>query len=88
MPLYSGDTAVYKGWADSILSVNWIHHTQRAKWSFEASLIDLGVMTKKKIENVYAKVDKLLEEGVQFAEDSPYPDASELLDDVYYVEGV
>lgn len=56
--------------------------------SFEAALIDLGVMTKKKIENVYTKVNNLLKEGIQFAEDSPYPDPSELLDDVYYVEGV
>jgi pyruvate dehydrogenase E1 component alpha subunit len=55
--------------------------------SFEAKLIDLGVMTQKKIDNVYAKVNNLVQEGIQFAEDSPYPDPSVLLDNVYCETG-
>jgi TPP-dependent pyruvate/acetoin dehydrogenase alpha subunit len=55
--------------------------------TFEARLIDLGVMTEKKIENVYSKVNELVKEGIRFAEDSPYPDPSELLDNVYSVKG-
>ena len=54
---------------------------------FEKNLIDLKVMTKKKIDNVYAAVDAELEEAVEFAEQSPYPDPAELLDNVYWVEG-
>ena len=55
--------------------------------TFEAQLIELGVMTRKKIDNVYDRVDDLVREGVQFAENSPYPEPSELLDDVYCVPG-
>ena len=54
---------------------------------FEKNLIDLKVMTKKKIDNVYAAVDAELEEAVDFAEQSPYPDPAELLDNVYWEEG-
>jgi pyruvate dehydrogenase E1 component alpha subunit len=54
---------------------------------FEKNLIDLKVMTKKKIDNVYAAVDAELEEAVEFAEQSPYPDPAELLDNVYWEEG-
>jgi len=55
--------------------------------SFEAKLIELGVLTQKKIDNIYAKVNDLVQEGIQFAEDSPYPDPSELLDNVYCETG-
>ena len=55
--------------------------------AFEANLIELGVLTQKKIDNLYSKINKEIEEAIQFAEDSPYPDASELLEDVYS-EGV
>ena len=54
---------------------------------FEKNLIDLKVMTQKKIDNVYAAVDAELEEAVEFAEQSPYPDPAELLDNVYWEEG-
>ena len=40
-------------------------------------------MTKKKIDNVYAKVNKDIEEAIAFAEASPYPEPSELLENVY-----
>ncbi len=51
--------------------------------SFEANLIDMGITTKQKITNVYKKIDAEIEEAVKFAEESPYPDVSELLEDVY-----
>lgn len=43
-------------------------------------------MTEAEIENVEAEIKKVVEEAVQFAEESPYPDASELYKDVYVQE--
>ena len=54
--------------------------------SFESRLIQLGVMTQKKIDSVRAKIDKEIEEAIKFAEDSPYPDPKDLLDNVYCVK--
>ena len=56
--------------------------------AFEKSLIELGVMTAKKIANIYDKVDKDVEAGIKFAKDSPYPNPEDLLDNVYCVKGV
>jgi pyruvate dehydrogenase E1 component alpha subunit len=39
--------------------------------------------TEKEIEAIEERVNTLVEESVQFAEESPYPDASELYEDVY-----
>jgi pyruvate dehydrogenase E1 component alpha subunit len=53
--------------------------------SFEAVLVKQGVLTAKKIENVYARADEEIKEGVAFAESSPFPTAEDLLEDVYFV---
>jgi len=53
--------------------------------SFEALLIKQGVSTQKKIENVYARVNEEIIEGVAFAESSPFPTEEDLLQDVYFV---
>ena len=55
--------------------------------SFENQLVKMKVMTKKKIENVYSRVNKDIEEAIKFAEDSPFPEPADLLDDVYYIGG-
>ncbi len=76
------------------MGLNYRTDEELEKWkkrdpiqSFEAELIKLGVMTQKQIDKVYSKVNDLVEEGVQFAEDSPFPEPSELLEDVYCVKG-
>ncbi len=51
--------------------------------AFEKRLIELGVMTQKKIDNVYAKTNTEIEEAIAFAEASPYPEPHELLENVY-----
>lgn len=61
--------------------------TRDAIDTFEARLIELGVTTQKKIDNLYAKVNEEIREGIQFAEDSPFPEPEDLLDNVYYVGG-
>ena len=53
--------------------------------SFETLLVKQGVLTAKKIENVYARANDEIKEGVAFAESSPFPTAEDLLEDVYFV---
>lgn len=55
--------------------------------AFEKNLIDLKIMTQRKIDGIHAEVNDQIEEAVEFAEQSPYPDPSVLLDDVYFVRG-
>ena len=52
---------------------------------FEEKLIAQGVLTAEGLEEIKARVKKELEEAVSFAESSPPPDPSELLEDVYTV---
>ena len=57
---------------------------------FKADLIKEGTLTEKAFQTLQAEVDKTLAEAEKFAiEDSPYPDPSEVMDDVYagWVEG-
>ena len=51
--------------------------------SFEASLISQGVMTDRSVKAVYTRVNREITAGIEFAEKSPYPEASELLENVY-----
>lgn len=53
----------------------------------EARLPELGVMTVEQIGAVHAEIEAQIEEAIQFAEDSPLPDAAILLDDVYSLAG-
>ena len=55
--------------------------------AFEKQLVKMKVMTKKKIENVYSRVNKDIEAGIKYAEDSPFPEPADLLDDVYHIGG-
>jgi acetoin:2,6-dichlorophenolindophenol oxidoreductase subunit alpha len=52
---------------------------------FEQKLISLGVASAAKIDEIKASVAKEIEAALKFAQDSPFPDPSELLDDVYTV---
>jgi pyruvate dehydrogenase E1 component alpha subunit len=51
--------------------------------SFEKNLTGMGLLTEKKISNILGKINAEIESAIKFAEDSPYPDPSELLEDVY-----
>ena len=50
---------------------------------FEKKLIELGVLTPERSEEIKNAMRKLIAEAEQFAEGSPYPDADDLLLDVY-----
>ncbi len=54
---------------------------------FEKRLIQLGVMTKKQVDAVHAAVSKDVEEAIEFANESPYPEADTLLENVYFEKG-
>jgi len=51
--------------------------------NFEKKLLDMGVLSEAKVSEIKGSIEKELAEAVQFAEESPLPDVSELLDDVY-----
>ncbi len=50
---------------------------------FEKKLLDMQVLTREKIEEITGSIEKDLAEAVSFAEESPFPDPSELIEDVY-----
>ena len=41
-------------------------------------------MSQKQIQAVHDKVLADIDEAIEYANESPYPDASELLDNVYF----
>ena len=49
----------------------------------EAHIIEQGVATRRKLDNVHKATQKEVEAGIAFAEASPMPEASALLEDVY-----
>jgi pyruvate dehydrogenase E1 component alpha subunit len=50
---------------------------------FEKKLIKLKIMTRKKMDAIKQAFDTELEEGIRFAEESPYPEHSDVTTDVY-----
>jgi len=50
---------------------------------FAASLKEEGVMTDAEFDEIEAKVKESVERSIQFAEESPLPDPSELFTDIY-----
>ena len=50
---------------------------------FEKKLLQGKVLTKKKMESIKAALTEELEAGEQFAEESPYPETSDITTDVY-----
>ncbi len=50
---------------------------------FEKKLLQMKVLTRKKMEDIQRSINKELDEGLQFADESPYPDATDVTTDVY-----
>lgn len=50
---------------------------------FRDSLLEAGVFTEKDFEKIDIKARETVERAIKFAEESPFPDESELLTDVY-----
>ena len=52
--------------------------------TFEAKLMERGILTEQEREEIRRRVDQLVEEAVKFAEESPWPDPErDLLTDVF-----
>jgi pyruvate dehydrogenase E1 component alpha subunit len=51
-----------------------------------ATLISEGHAAESDLDAMEAEIEKLIDEAVQFAFDSPYPDVRELCHDVYAEE--
>lgn len=52
---------------------------------FEKKLLEIQVLTQERLGEIKSSLEKELAEAISFAEESPLPDASELLEDVYTV---
>jgi pyruvate dehydrogenase E1 component alpha subunit len=50
---------------------------------FEQKLLESKILTRKKMDDVKRSVEKELQEGIRFAEESPYPDPDEVTGDVF-----
>ncbi|HQV61628.1 MAG TPA: pyruvate dehydrogenase (acetyl-transferring) E1 component subunit alpha, partial [Chitinophagaceae bacterium] len=48
-----------------------------------STILDNNYATQEEIESINKRVDAIVEESVKFAEESPWPDDSEVLKDVY-----
>jgi pyruvate dehydrogenase E1 component alpha subunit len=53
---------------------------------FEEKLIGEKVLTRSKVKNIYQEVGKKVEEAVEFANQSPFPDQQEMFEDVYIAQ--
>lgn len=53
---------------------------------WERKLIDARLTTDEEIRGIFARVDKQIDEAVKFAEESPFPDPSELYTDILVEE--
>ena len=51
----------------------------------EARLAEVGILTKEDAEGVRERTSFEIQAAIEFAENSPLPDPSELLDDIYTV---
>lgn len=50
---------------------------------FRKKLIETGVLTGKEADKIHQEVEAEIDEAVKFAEESPFPDPEETLEDVY-----
>lgn len=50
---------------------------------FRSKLIELKVLTKKGIDEIEKEIAKEIDESVRFAQESPFPDPEETLDDLF-----
>lgn len=52
---------------------------------YQAKLLEMGVLTEAEIKEIEQRTTRMIDEAVQFAEESPWPTPEEILDDVYTV---
>ena len=52
-------------------------------FTFEDRMIENGVATREKVDEIWAELKQDIETAIQFADDSPYPTPDQILVDVY-----
>jgi pyruvate dehydrogenase E1 component alpha subunit len=75
---FEGDPCVYRN-EDEL--VEWKAKDPLPR--FEKKLVEINALTQEKIGEIKNTVEKQLAEAVEFAEKSPFPDPSEVTEDVY-----
>lgn len=50
---------------------------------YQEKLIKRGVITESDVEKMKQEIQKILDEAVKFADESPYPEPSEIFEDIY-----
>jgi pyruvate dehydrogenase E1 component alpha subunit len=51
--------------------------------NFEKKVLSESLVARKELDDIKERAQKLIEEAVEFAQNSPYPDPSELFEDLY-----
>ncbi|WP_207368683.1 thiamine pyrophosphate-dependent dehydrogenase E1 component subunit alpha [Heyndrickxia coagulans] len=76
---FEGDAQTYKAEAEKAKQLN----EKDAIVQFKKFVLEQNLLSEADINSLEQKVEQEIEEAVKFSEDSPYPDPSELLKDVY-----
>ncbi|MGG3986210.1 thiamine pyrophosphate-dependent dehydrogenase E1 component subunit alpha [Heyndrickxia faecalis] len=76
---FEGDAQTYKAEAEKAKQLN----EKDAIVQFKKFVLEQNLLSEADINSLEQKVGQEIEEAVKFGEDSPYPDPSELLKDVY-----
>jgi TPP-dependent pyruvate/acetoin dehydrogenase alpha subunit len=53
------------------------------KKAWEKCFVSAKLLNKNKIKNLWGEIGKKIEESVEFANQSPFPDSQEIFEDVY-----
>ena len=75
---FEGDPMAYR---DEEQAKEWMAKDPIMK--YEEKLLEMGILTQEQIEALIPDIEKEMEDAVEFAEQSPFPDPSELMTDVY-----
>ncbi|MEK6459428.1 thiamine pyrophosphate-dependent dehydrogenase E1 component subunit alpha [Heyndrickxia faecalis] len=76
---FEGDAQTYKAEAEKAKQLN----EKDAIVQFKKFVLEQNLFSEADINSLEQKVEQEIEEAVKFSEESPYPDPSELLKDVY-----
>ena len=76
---FEGDPQVYRKKEE----VEWWMKNKDPIKLFEEKLLSKGIVTKDELAKIDEKVRSLIAEAIKFAEESPWPDPKEVLEDVY-----
>jgi pyruvate dehydrogenase E1 component alpha subunit len=56
-------------------------------FTYEERLIEAGTMSRADVDAVWAQLNADIEDAIRFAEESPLPEPSEMMADIYTVTG-